>query len=152
MKKQFLAILCVFTINGIAIADDTQTRLKAMEAERDSVFKHKGNNEPYYSENCPKELAFWQQAAEQGQPIAQSLLAGCYVYGKGKGIVKDENQAVAWYRKAAEQGNAWAQFGLGKMYLQGNDLDVTAQKIIKKADDALYSSKQNGRNRIVVGL
>ena len=66
MKKQFLAVLCVFAINGTAIADDTQTRLNAMEAERDSVFKHKSSSETYYAENCPKELAFWQQAADQG--------------------------------------------------------------------------------------
>ena len=107
MKKQFLALLGIFAINGNATADNTQTRLKAMEAERDSVFKHKGSSESYFSENCPKQLAFWQQAAQEGQAIAQSLLAGCYDWGKG--ISKDESQAVAWYRKAAEQGYAPAQ-------------------------------------------
>ena len=78
MKKQFLALLGVFAIIGIAIADNKQSRLKAMAAERDGVFKHKGTSESYFAENCPKELGFWRQAAQQGQAIAQTLLAGCY--------------------------------------------------------------------------
>jgi TPR repeat protein len=113
MKKQVLAILCVFAINGIAIADDTQNRLKAMAAEMDGVLKFKGTSEPYFSENCPKQLAFWQQAAEQGQAITQSFLADCYFYGTG--IAKDEVQAVAWFRKAAEQGFAPAQEALRQL-------------------------------------
>ena len=101
MKNYFIALLCIFALSGIAIADDTLTRLKAMEAERDSAGKQQGTSETYYSENCPKQLAFWQQAAQQGQAIAQLLLADCYA--SGKGIAKDEAQAVAWYRKAADQ-------------------------------------------------
>ena len=117
MKKQILALLCVLTINGIAIADDTQIQLEAMDAERESVFKNKGSSNTYFSENCPKHFTFWEQAAQQGQPIAQLFLASCY--GTGNGVEKDEVQAVTWYRKAAEQGNALAQTHLGFAYNDG---------------------------------
>ena len=120
MKKQFLALLCIFAMNGIAVADDVQTRLKAMEAERDSASKHNGSSETYFSDNCPKHLVFWQQAAQQGQAIAQSLLASCHFYGKG--IDKDKAQAMVWFRKAAEQGIARAQANLGLMYAKGEGI------------------------------
>ncbi len=41
--------------------------------------------------------------AEQGNVSAQFNLAD--MYSNGRGIAKDDQQAVMWYRKAAEQGN-----------------------------------------------
>ena len=121
MKYQLLTLLCIFAVNGTTIAaDDTQTRLRAMEAEINGIFKLKGTGESYLSENCPKQLAFWLQAAEQGYTIAQYLLSGCFY--RGKGIAKDEALAVAWLHKAAEQGYAAAQNNLGGMYLQGTGI------------------------------
>ncbi len=55
--------------------------------------------------------------AERGNAQAQMLLG--YIYLKGRGVPKDDNQAVAWYRKAADQGDAEAQFNLGFMYFNG---------------------------------
>ena len=40
----------------------------------------------------------------------------------GRGITKDETQAVAWVRKAAEQGAAPAQFVLGLTYAEGKGI------------------------------
>ena len=37
----------------------------------------------------------------------------------GKGVAKDEVEAVKWYRKAADQGDAQAQFNLGVCYRKG---------------------------------
>ena len=46
-------------------------------------------------------------------------LGFCYV--RGIGVVKDENQAVAWYQKAADQGNKErAQYCLGVCYKEWN--------------------------------
>ncbi|NIP71513.1 MAG: sel1 repeat family protein, partial [Gammaproteobacteria bacterium] len=37
----------------------------------------------------------------------------------GKGVPKDQSEAVKWYREAAEQGDANAQINLGVMYQKG---------------------------------
>jgi TPR repeat protein len=37
------------------------------------------------------------------------------MYSDGKGVAKDEVQAVTWFRKAAEQGDADAQASLKKL-------------------------------------
>jgi len=49
-------------------------------------------------------------------------------YTKGRGVAKDEAQAVQWYRKAAEQGDASAQTDLGVMYRDGRG--VTADQAL----------------------
>ena len=41
------------------------------------------------------------------------------MYTNGRGVLKDEAEAVKWYRLAAEQGDAAAQFNLGLMYNNG---------------------------------
>jgi hypothetical protein len=41
------------------------------------------------------------------------------MYASGRGIAKDDTQAVYWFRKAAEQGHAKAQYNLGLMYDYG---------------------------------
>jgi TPR repeat protein len=35
------------------------------------------------------------------------------MYANGKGVLKDDKQAVYWYQKAANQGQAKAQSNLG---------------------------------------
>ena len=45
--------------------------------------------------------------AESGDAEAQCSLGWCYKHGKG--VAKDEKEAVKWYTKAAEKGNASAQ-------------------------------------------
>ena len=56
-------------------------------------------------------------AAEQGFVRAQYNLGICY--HDGKGVPRDEVEAVKWYRKAAEQGFAPAQINLGICYFNG---------------------------------
>jgi TPR repeat protein len=41
------------------------------------------------------------------------------MYADGRGVAKDERQAVAWFTRAAEQGLADAQNNLGVMYENG---------------------------------
>ena len=41
------------------------------------------------------------------------------MYATGRGVLKDEAEAVRWYRLAADQGDADAQLNLGVMYDNG---------------------------------
>ena len=41
------------------------------------------------------------------------------MYFFGRGVSKDDQQAVAWLRKAADKGNAFGQYGLGLVYMVG---------------------------------
>jgi TPR repeat protein len=45
---------------------------------------------------------WYQKAADQGYAEAQSNLGIAYAFGKG--VLKDDKQAVYWYQKAADQG------------------------------------------------
>ena len=41
------------------------------------------------------------------------------MYDRGRGVAKDQEEAVKWFRRAAEQGIAQAQYSLGVRYLNG---------------------------------
>ena len=42
-----------------------------------------------------------------------------FMYANGRGVQRDDAEAVRWYRHAAEQGNATGQYSLGFMYANG---------------------------------
>ena len=57
-------------------------------------------------------------------------------YEQGKGVAKDQVEAVKWYRKAAEQNHAAAQNNLGFCYAKGEGVakdQVEAVKWYRKA-------------------
>ncbi len=62
-------------------------------------------------------FAGFKNLAEQGDARAQHNLG--FMYRGGKGVPKDDQQAVAWYRKAAEQWCSYSQYNLGLMYAYG---------------------------------
>ena len=51
-------------------------------------------------------MKWYRLAAEQGLAMAQYSLG--LMYNNGRGVLKDEAEAVRWYRLAAEQGDAAA--------------------------------------------
>ena len=64
----------------------------------------------------------------------------------GRGVAKDDAQAVAWVRKAADQGLAPAQNNLGKMYENGRGVakdDAQAVYWYRKAADQGQADAQN---------
>ena len=72
--------------------------------------------------------------AEKGDADAQFTLSCCYA--SGRGVAKDEVEAMKWTRKAAEQNFPQAQFALGLFYEDGKVLNtnyVEAVKWIRKA-------------------
>ena len=71
----------------------------------------------YRSGDYVTALRDWTRLAEQGDALAQSSLG--FMYEKGRGVPKDDKEAVKWYNFAAEQGDASAQYNLGLMYKRG---------------------------------
>ncbi|MBE3039526.1 MAG: sel1 repeat family protein [Chloroflexi bacterium] len=67
------------------------------------------------------EFEILRKKAEAGDGNAMTNLG--VMYGDGRGVAKDEREAVSWYRKAAESGNAGAMHNLGLMYGQGRGLE-----------------------------
>ncbi len=67
----------------------------------------------------------YRDALSKLRPLAENhdiLEAKYYVgfmYGTGKGVPRDDAEAVKWYRRAAEQGYDPAQNSLGVMYTKG---------------------------------
>ena len=55
--------------------------------------------------------------ADRGDVRAQSTLGLLYYHGRG--VRKDDREAIKWFRTAAEQGDKRAQFHLGFMYAEG---------------------------------
>jgi len=62
-------------------------------------------------------VKFFRIAADQGGPVAQSMLG--MLYETGQGVPKNPAEAVKWYRLAATQGFTGAQSSLGDMYYHG---------------------------------
>ena len=58
-----------------------------------------------------------KRGAEANDAAAQNSFG--FLYDNGRGVPKDDAEAIKWYRKAAEQGNAAGQCNLGAMYENG---------------------------------
>jgi TPR repeat protein len=85
----------------------------------------------------------FRKAAEQGHPVAQFNLA--LMHELGRGMAKDEQQAVFWYQKAANQGHPVAQTCLSSMYSEGRGVaknDQEAAYWFRKAADQGHPKAQ----------
>lgn len=89
-------------MGGVQAADESGSTSTAEE--------HSGNT-------MPEQL----HKAEQGDASAQATLA--FMYAKGIGTDKNEEEAVKWYQKAAEQGHLNSQFNLGVIYAKGRGVE-----------------------------
>lgn len=61
------------------------------------------------------------------------------MYSNGKGVQKNDTQALHWYTQAAENGEKDAQYNLGMMYLnaEGTAKNLPlAKKWLQRAADA----------------
>jgi uncharacterized protein len=74
---------------------------------------HRGHKADY------AEAAKWyRRAAENGDAWAQLNLG--YLYGAGKGVLRDKREALIWYRRAADQGNTDAMFNIAREFYDGD--------------------------------
>lgn len=102
------------------------------------------NDRAQQSDALRKEFANSKALAEQGEARSQAFLGACY--SMGRGVEKDDAEAVKWYRKAAEQGNADGQSFLGTCYKDGKGVEkdyVEAVKWFRKAAEQNYISAQS---------
>ena len=67
------------------------------------------------------------RAAEQGD--AQTQISLGVMYATGRGVQRDDAEAVRWFRRAAEQGNAKAQNNVGVMLLWGGNVPFFSSEI-----------------------
>ena len=84
-----------------------------------------------------------KKVADEGDADAQYNLGVCYKYGKG--VEKDETEAIKWIRKAAEQGYAMAQCNLGVCYKDGTGVEMNGTEAVKwyrKAAEQGYAMAQ----------
>ena|GEM_PF-2810159 len=83
------------------------------------------------------------QAAEQGFAEAQTLLGA--MYAAGRGVAKNDAEAVKWYRLAAEQGYARAQYILSQLYGTGRGVakdEAESAKWLRLAAEQGYAKAQ----------
>jgi TPR repeat protein len=84
-----------------------------------------------------QELDAVREAANQGDPAAQTLLAGALY--RGEGVARDPAAAFAWFRRAAEQGEVSAQRALSVLYYNG---EGTPQHLVEALKWALLAAAQ----------
>jgi TPR repeat protein len=104
---------------------------------------HISMDESKAKELFSKSLPALKNLAESGNAAA-AFLAGAS-YEMGRGVVKNEPEAVKWYRKAAEQDYAVAQDILGSCYYSGQGVAkdrAEALKWYRKAADQGFANAQ----------
>ena len=70
-----------------------------------------------------------RESAEQGYADAQVNLG--LLYDRGRGVAKDDAEAVRWYREAAAKGHAMAQNNLGAKYLFGEGVPKNKEEAVR---------------------
>jgi len=79
-------------------------------------------------------VLWYRKAADQGSAWAQNRLG--WLYGMGKGVNRDDAQAMKFFRAAADQGDPQAEFNVGFMYANGRGVpqdDSAAVSWFRKA-------------------
>src|SRR4029077_6667255 len=83
---------------------------------------------------------WYRRPAEKGKAEAQDSLGT--MYAEGRGVPKDDKEAVKWYRLAAAQGNAHAQTNLGGMYANGQGVPQDYAELAQGLDEATALNQQ----------
>lgn len=156
MKKSLLTV-CV--ILGSFILSNT-TEAQGLRARRGSWQVGNQENTEYKRPNYPAQdiyeeainyssgsngvkrdiyMAFekYLQAADMGNPLAQTRVGACYYYGSG--VEKNLKKAFFYWSKASEADIAEAHYELGRMYYNGEECKRnydTAIALFHKAENA----------------
>ena len=102
-----------------------------------------------YSDYSSTGFDWYQKAANQDHPKAQTIIGKKYAYGNV--VVRDDLKALEWFRKAANQGEAEAQNWLAVFYDSGRSIRINKTKAKEwygKACDNGYQKGCDGYKRI----
>lgn len=88
---------------------------------------------------------WYQKAANQNHPRAQTIIGRMYSYGDV--VVRDDLKALEWFRKAANQGEAEAQNWLGVFYDNGRSIRINKTKAKEWYGKACDNGYQEGCDR-----
>ena len=84
--------------------------------------------------------------AEQGDGDSQYGLG--LLYRSGRGVGRDDGQAVEWFRKSAAQGNAKGQYGLANMYRAGRGVAQDHAQAVKWYRKAAEQGQINAQHNL----
>lgn len=119
LKRMFAGVVVAVMFAGAAMAGPLEDKLNAI------VVFARGYG-AYERGDYAAALKLWKPIAELGYDRAQYYVGRMYV--DGKGVPRDDAEAVKWFRRAAEpaagdpgfhDGSTEAQASLGFMYLNG---------------------------------
>jgi TPR repeat protein len=96
-----------------------------------------GGDATFGSGQDDESLALLREAAEAGDPKAQSQLA--FAYQEGSGVEVDPAAAAEWHRKAAEQGQVASQTALGRALLEGTGVPKQQLRGVHWLREAAYA-------------
>lgn len=95
-------------------------------------------NKTWKKANNKKMMAYYEKAANAGEPYASYLLAQLYYTGN-KAVKSDKNKVLELYEKSAEGGYAPAMCELGDLYFAGKLVNKNVTKAIDYYNDALLN-------------
>ncbi|KAF9166848.1 hypothetical protein DFQ26_006698 [Actinomortierella ambigua] len=96
--------------------------------------------------NYARAAEWYREAALNGEPSAQNRLG--WLYDNGKGVIRDDTEAMKWFTRAAEQGYSVAQFNLGCMYEQGRDGTGHGSSSSSSSSNDIEQEKAHAKERM----
>ena len=147
MKRLFLAVLCMalaITMVHVAGAEEAVETATDTAATADTISLTDRALEFFEAEDYEAAVPLLQEAAEQGDPVAQNKLGNCYF--NGWGVDQDYGEALKWYHLAADQGYPNSITNLGMCYYYGEGVDQDYKEAVKYfqlAADQGYADAQN---------
>jgi hypothetical protein len=100
------------------------------------------------NQDVVKGLALARESAAEGSMFGQFVLGSCLYAGRG--VAKDNSEAVRLWRLAAAQGHAGAQFNLGAMFANGEDVEKDDAKAVELYRLAAAQGDASAQNNLGV--
>ena len=124
-------------LDQIQVEEAVRTCQRALEAYPGTArFEYQLGRAFQRKESYGEALTHFRSAADKAYAAAMNNLG--LMYAQGRGVAKDDTQAVRWYRTAADKGDAIAMRRLGRVYLDGSGVaqdDAQSVRWYHKAAD-----------------